>query len=46
MDGMAFPEYINKITMSIPNDGLFTFITEYYETNLENYMRITRISEA
>lgn len=31
--------------MSIPNDGMFTFITEPYESNLENYMRTGRITE-
>jgi hypothetical protein len=42
---MAFPEQINKIIISVPNDGMFTFITEPYETNLEEYMRTTRITE-
>lgn len=45
MDCMAFPEHINKIIMSVPNDGIFTFITQPYETNLMNYMRFVRINE-
>jgi hypothetical protein len=43
---MAFPEHINNIVMSVPNDGIFTFITHPYETNLMNYMHSAKINES
>ena len=42
---MAFPDHINNISISIPNDGLFTFISQAYDTNLETYMKTTLITE-